>query len=267
MKQVKKLALAGGGKLNGIVARACADGLLEDYELVGVFSRTYASAEKTAAIVPGCRACRSLEELLALEPDYVAESASVQTVRDIAIPVLSRGIHLVALSCGAFADEAFLEQVTACAREHGAQVHIPSGAVGGFDVLQTISLMAKAGALPETAAFNARKSPAGMRNTPLYEDALEREEKVVFSGPAAGAIALLPTKVNVAVATALSTLGPDAMAVRITTNPDFQGDQYLLTAEIDGFRTAVDIYSADSSIAGWSVVALLRNLAAPISFH
>ena len=36
------------------------------------------------------------------------------------------------------------------------------------------------------------------------------------------------------------------------------------TAEIDGVKALVDIYSRTSAIASWSVVALLRNLASPI---
>jgi len=266
MKEKKKLALVGGGKLNTIVAKAYASGLLPDYEMVGMLSRTYESAEKVAAIA-GCQACHTLEELLALQPDYVAESASVQAIRDIAVPVLSSGANLVALSCGAFADETFLEQVKTCAAAHGTRVHIPSGAIGGFDVMQTISLMAQAGALPNSAVFNGYKAPAGMRNTPLYQDVLEQTKTEVFSGPAAKAIELLPTKVNVAVATSLATLGPKDTAVRITTDPGFKGDEYVIRVETEGFHTTLDIYSATSDIAGWSVVAALRNLASPICFH
>ena len=266
MKSKKKLALVGGGKLTTIVAKAYADGLLPDYEMVGVLSRTYASAETVAGIA-GCAACRTLEELLALKPDYVAESASVQSIRDIALPVLSSGADLIALSCGAFADEAFLEQVTSCADAHGTKVHVPSGAVGGFDAMQTIILMAQAGALPKSAVFNAFKAPAGVKGTPLYSEALEQAKTEAFSGSAAEAIALLPTKVNVAVATSLATLGAQQTAVNITTDPAFRGDEYIIQVETEGFRTTLDIYSANSDIAGWSVVALLRNLAAPISFH
>ena len=36
---------------------------------------------------------------------------------------------------------------------------------------------------------------------------------------------------------------------------------------IDGVKAVVDIYSSTSAIAGWSVVALLRNLASPVVFY
>ena len=124
-------------------ADAWKKGLLEDYELVGVTSRTFASAEKTAASV-GCAACADVDALLALEPEYIVEAASVEAVRAMAVPVLRRGVNLVVLSIGAFADLAFYEEVKQAAQEGGAKVHLASGAIGGFDVLQTVSLMAEA---------------------------------------------------------------------------------------------------------------------------
>ena len=51
-----KLGIVGCGFLGNIVADAWKKGLLPDYELVGVTSRTRASAEKTAANV-GCALC------------------------------------------------------------------------------------------------------------------------------------------------------------------------------------------------------------------
>ena len=98
-----KLGIVGCGFLGNIVADAWKKGLLPDYELVGVTSRTRASAEKTAANV-GCAVCEDVDALLALEPEYIVEAASVEAVRAMAIPVLKRGVNLVILSIGAFAD-------------------------------------------------------------------------------------------------------------------------------------------------------------------
>ena len=76
---MKKLVIVGCGRLAGIVADAVVKGLLPDYDLVGVYSRT---ASKAAHIVhkmqqhgKPCIACATLEELLALKPDYLVESA------------------------------------------------------------------------------------------------------------------------------------------------------------------------------------------------
>lgn len=261
----KKLAIVGCGFLGGIVAQAYADGLLEGYRLVGAYSRT---KEKTEAIAEktGCMACSSLEELLALEPDYVVETASVQMVKDMAVQVLNHKANLVLISIGALADASFRTRVEAAARENGVKVYIASGAVGGFDVLRTISLMARAQGLSETAGIVTHKGPHSLKNTPLFREELltDKEETRVLSGTAAQAIEVLPTKVNVAVAASLATTGPDRATAQIFSVPGFAGDDHCITAQIDGVKATVDVYSRTADIAGWSVVELLRNLTSPI---
>ena len=263
-----KFGIVGCGFLGNIVADAWKNGLLEDYELVGVTSRTAASAEKTAAAL-GCKACASLEELLTLQPEYIVETASVEAVRAMAVPVLKKGIHLVVISIGAFADLDFYAQVQQAAREGGAKVHLASGAIGGFDVLQTVSLMAQAQQLPETAGIETHTGAKGFRNTPVWADHLltDTEKTTVFTGNAKQAIATFPRRVNVAVATSLATTGPESTGVTMHSVPGWVGDDHRITAEIEGVKAVVDICSSTSAIAGWSVVALLRNLASPVCFY
>ncbi len=264
----KRLAIVGCGFLGNIIAEACIKGLLEGYELVGAVSRDPEKAERLTARAGG-RPCRSMEELFALQPDFLVETASVQTVKDVAVEALRRGISLVPLSIGAFADAAFYEEVKAAANAGGAKVHIPAGAVGGFDVLQTVALMAQAEGKEIRAGIETRKGPASLQNTPLFREEMMTEEadRQVFFGTASEAIALLPTKVNVAVASGLATIGPEQATARITSVPGMAGDDHKITAEIDGVKAVVDIYSRTSSIAGWSVVALLRNLDSPVVFY
>ena len=97
-----KLGIVGCGFLGNIVADAWKNGLLPDYELVGVTSRTRASAEKLAAEV-GCPVCDDVDALLTLQPEYIVETASVEAVRAMAVPVLKKGVNLVIISIGAFA--------------------------------------------------------------------------------------------------------------------------------------------------------------------
>ena len=258
-----KFGIVGCGFLGNIVADAWKKGLLEDYELVGVTSRTFASAEKTAASV-GCAACADVDALLALEPEYIVETASVEAVRAMAVPVLKKGVNLVIISIGAFADLAFYEQVKAAAAEGDAKVHLASGAIGGFDVLQTVTLMAQAQQLAETAGIETHTGARGFRNTPVWEEHLltDTEKTTVFTGNAKQAIATFPRRVNVAVATSLATTG-----VTMHSVPGWVGDDHRITAEIEGVKAVVDICSSTSAIAGWSVVSLLRNLASPVCFY
>ena len=202
-----KFGIVGCGFLGNIVADAWKKGLLEDYELVGVTSRTFASAEKTAASV-GCAACADVDALLALEPEYL-------------------------------------------------------------DVLQTVTLMAEALKLDEKAGIETHTGAKGFRNTPVWADHLltDTEKTTVFTGSAKEAIATFPRRVNVAVATSLATTGPDITGVTMHSVPGWVGDDHCITAEIEGVKAVVDICSSTSAIAGWSAVALLRNLASPVCFY
>ena len=240
-----KFGIVGCGFLGGIVADAYRKGLLPDYELVGVTSRTCAKAEAVAEKT-GCAVCDDVDALLALQPEYIVETASVEAVRAMAIPVLKQSVNLVVISIGAFADSAFYEQVKQTAQESGAKVHLANGAIGGFDVLQTVTLMAQAQSLPETAGIETHTGAKGFRNTPVWAD---------------------PRRVNVAVATSLATTGPEITGVTMHSVPGWVGDDHCITAEIEGVKAVVDICSSTSAIAGWSVVALLRNLASPICFY
>ena len=129
--------------------------------------------------------------------------------------------------------------------------------------MRTVSLMGTV-----TSGIETRKGPASLKGTPLFEEHLmsDGETSHVFEGNAKKAISLLPTKVNVAVATALATAGAEKTSVNIYSVPGMAGDDHKITAEIDGIKAVVDIYSRTSEIAGWSIVALLRNLVSPIMF-
>ena len=210
-----KFGIVGCGFLGNIVADAWKKGLLEDYELVGVTSRTFASAEKTAASV-GCAACADVDALLALEPEYIVEAASVEAVRAMAVPVLRRFD--------------VLQTVTLMA--------------------EALKLDEKAGIETHTGAKGFRNTPVWADH--LLTDT---EKTTVFTGSAKEAIATFPRRVNVAVATSLATTGPDITGVTMHSVPGWVGDDHCITAEIEGVKAMVDICSSTSAIAGWRNLA------------
>src|SRR5690606_32154605 len=125
-----------------------------------------------------------------LKPDYIVESASPAAMRDLALPALENGSSIVTLSIGVFADEAFFEEVNRTARRNNVRVHLVSGAIGGFDVLRTVSLMGKC-----EASITTEKGPNSLKGTAVYNEALQTKKEEVFAGNAKEAIALFPTKV------------------------------------------------------------------------
>jgi aspartate dehydrogenase len=184
-------------------------------------------------------------------------------MRDIAEKVLRNGSSLVVLSIGAFADAGVYEAINQVARETGTRVHLATGAIGGFDVLRTAALMSGI-----QSSITTEKGPASLKGTSVFKESLmtDSAKSQVFAGSAKEAIALFPTKVNVAVACALATAGAEKTGVSIFSVPGFQGDDHRIEVIGEEVRAVVDIYSKTSAIAGWSVVALLRNLVSPIVF-
>lgn len=262
---MKKLAIAGCGKLASIIVDAMIKNLLPQYELVGVYSRT----EDKAIMLAGkanehgmhCAVAESFEQLLTLKPDYLVEAASPAAMREWAIPALKNGTSVVTLSIGAFADDAFYAETMQTAKDCGNQVYIVSGATGGFDILQTVSLMGGA-----TAEFFNEKGPDALRGTAVYDDSLQTEQRTVFSGTAKEAIEMFPTKVNVTVAAARASVGPERMNVKMQSTPYFRGDTQKVEIRNPQVRAIIDVYSATAEIAAWSVVSTLRNISSPIVF-
>lgn len=264
---MKTVGLYGCGALGSLIVNALIEGYLPQYRLIGTFSRTKKNAEDLAERInsftqkESCTAVASQEDLLALKPDYIVEAASPKALRRLVIPALKNQSSLVCLSIGAFADKTFFEEVKQTAEEHSGKVHLVSGAIGGFDVLQTAALMENS-----TVSFNTEKGPKSLRNTSVYKKELEKEKQTVFSGNAKEAISLFPTKVNVAVAAALASAGPEKTQVSINSVPDYVGDKHSIQIKNKQVEANISIYSKTAEIAGWSVVNTLRNIASPIEF-
>ena len=264
---VKDLAIVGCGKLAEIVTDAVIGGLLPDYQLIATYSKTKVKAVRLADKIQNantgytCTPCDTMEALLALKPDYIVETASPTAMRELALPALKNGSSIVTLSIGAFADEAFYEAVKQTARQNNTRVHLASGATGGFDVLRTVSLMEDC-----SVSFDTEKSPNSLKGTKVYDESLQEEKRKVFEGSAKEAIALFPTKVNVAVAASLASVGPRDIKVSVTSVPGYVGDDHRIEIKSEQVHAIVDVYSKTAQIAGWSVVNTLRNITSPIAF-
>lgn len=263
----KTLAIVGCGKLAKIIVKALKSGLLEDYTLIATYSRTFEKAKFIADYVKPsetgyeCKPCKSVNELLTFKPDYIVETASPDAMRALAIPALENGSNIVTLSIGAFADGNFYNKVKEIAKINNTRVYVASGAIGGLDVMRTVSLMENC-----TGTFDTEKGPNSLKNTPVYDDKLQFEKRKVFEGNAKEAIALFPTRVNVAVAASIASVGPKDMKVSMTSIPGFVGDRHRIQIKSEQVEAVVDVYSKTAQIAGWSVVNTLRNITSPIVF-
>jgi len=128
--------------------------------------------------------------------------------------------------------------------------------------LRTATLMGNA-----SARFFNEKGVRAFRRSHFYSAEMEAENKQVFSGTAREAIGVFPTGLNVAVAASLATVGPEKLQVTMESTPRFAaGDRQRVEIQNDQVHAVVDVFSATSEIAGWSVVATLQNIVSPIVF-
>src|SRR5699024_10618920 len=135
-----KLAIIGSGSLGSIIGKVVVEDLSEDYEVIGVLSRKFKNAKALAEEL-NCKAYKTLAEIIDDKPDYVIEAASPAVFKDIGVNILANNISLIPLSVGALADKEFYLKIKKTAVENKSRVHLPAGAVGGFDVLRAAKLM------------------------------------------------------------------------------------------------------------------------------
>lgn len=259
----KRVALVGCGKLSAVIAEQITSGCIQNYELVGVLGQNYEKGVKFAEKYK-CRVCKNIEQLMELKPDYTIEAASGQAVREYCRFILNKESHFIVLSMGAFADNSFYCDMKNVAETNACKIYIPSGAVGGLDIIQTLSLMNDT-----KVKMKAQFSPETLRGTPIFYDELIQSSDVrsVFSGTAKEAIQLLHNKVNVSIAVQMANEGAEDVGLNIETVPNSTKDKFEIIASSKKASAKLVIESKDSEVAAWSVVALLKNIVSPVVLY
>lgn len=267
VEKKRRVGIIGCGSLGSIVAEGITTLLQEDYQLVGVTARNREKAERLAKTV-GTVPLDSVEELIKLAPDYIVEAASADIIREYGKEILEGGSHLVLLSTGAFADAELYQEIFQAAKKAGKQVYLAPGAIGGLDIMDALSLYTA----PDVKITSV-KPPRSLAGAPFLAGRIlsEAHREVVFSGTVAEAIQGFPNNVNVAVTTALATKQMEQAKAEIISDPSLESNTHTITLESPTSKINIEIASIpspknprSSSLAGWSVVALLKRIASPI---
>lgn len=267
---VKKIAVIGAGALSRIFCTQTQKLLSDDYRIVAVMARHFEHAERLTKDL-NAKACTDLTELLAEKPDIVVEFAGREAIKDYAIDVLKNGSDLLIASIGALADDDFRHRLTDTAQGMNRKVYLPNGAIGALDLMQTFALMGDA----EVTIGNT-KAPRSLEGAPyLQGQSLPTDKKmVIFEGSVEDAINGFPKNVNVAVAAALASDTLREATVRITSDPLSSENIHRIVLKNKLMRAEVTIAGKpdpanprSSTSTAWSVVALLKNLASPVSFY
>jgi len=214
-----RLGLIGCGSIGSTVIRTIAAGQLPGVQLIGVAALTRRNEALRTTHTQPCPLVADVPALLALKPDLVLEAASADAVRSFATDVFDCGADLMVVSVGALADAEFLACLIEQARRTGRRIYVPSGAIGGVDIIKAAAW----GGLEE-CRLTTTKSPASLKGAPyLHEHGIDleaiRQATVIFEGSAAQAVRCFPRNVNVAATISLAGLGLDKTTVCIIADP------------------------------------------------
>jgi aspartate dehydrogenase len=154
----------------------------------------------------------SLNDLLALHPDVIAEVAGHAALKAYGPTILRSQIDLVIASAGALADQDFLTELQAAASVTGRTVEIVAGAIGALDAISAAAV----GGL-DRVTYLVRRPP----DQPLPQVTSDNlsAETGTFSGSAREAALKFPDNLNVVAALGFAGLGLDRTAVRVVVDP------------------------------------------------
>jgi aspartate dehydrogenase len=262
-----RLAIAGLGAIGFKVAVAIDSGSIPGIRLSAVSARDRQKAARALASFRHPPAVVGLDDL-AQQADVIVECLPSAHFRAVAEPAVRAGRIFMPLSVGALLDHLDLVDI---ARETGARIVVPSGALLGLDAVRAV-----AEGKIESVRIVTRKPPKGLAGAPYLVargvslDGLNTALKV-FEGTAREAIRGFPANVNVAVALSLAGIGPDATAVEIWADPAVTRNTHTISVASDTSNFEMTIAGLPTSenpatgrITPLSVIAALRRLTAPL---
>jgi aspartate dehydrogenase len=170
--------------------------------------------------------------------EIVVEAAGHAALAQYAERALLSGRDVLAVSVGAFSDDGLFDSVKAAARKSGHRLLIPSGALGGLDLVSAGAV----GRMDEVVV-TVRKPPAAWKGTPAEDMARQAEAEgdtpvCFYEGQAREAVKLFPQNVNVVAALSLSGIGFERTGVKMYADPTVNHNTFELAArgEFGEFR-------------------------------
>lgn len=203
-----------------------------------------------------CESFYDINSFLNSDINIVIECATIAAVKKFALEIVKKK-DLLLISIGALADLGFDEQLEQIAREYRKKVYLPSGAIGGIDVLKAAQL---AGEL-DTVTLTTRKPAPSLTSEVLLK------EKVLFEGLAQDAIKQFPKNANVAIVLSKAGVGVKNTKVRIIADPGISKNIHHIEAtgafgelEITVKNNPLPNNPKTSYLTGLSILAALNNL-------
>jgi aspartate dehydrogenase len=261
-KKNLRVGLAGLGGVGLEVARKLIDGAVPGLTLAAVSVRDADKARRNLPQVGDMIALRTYQAL-ADDCDIVVECLPPEHFRAIAISAIDKGRLFMPLSVAQLLDN---WDLVARAKEKGARILVPTGALIGLDAVR-----AAAEGNIQSVTMITRKPPGGLDGAPhLVENNISvknlKEPLKVFDGTARDGARGFPANVNVAAALSLAGIGPDKTRLEIWADPALNRNTHRIEVESEVARFSMSIEGVPSAnprtgkIVALSTLAALRGL-------
>lgn len=188
--------------------------------------------------------------------DMVAEAANIEAVKTL-LPTVMQMKDAVVISIGAFAEEVFLREITSVSEEYHHAIHLPSGAVGGLDLLQNAQAMGEVSSVSLTTRKPAKS---------LVDEELAKAQ-VLFEGKASDAIQQFPKNLNVSIVLSLAGIGLEKTKVSLVADPHLEHNVHQVEVKGSFGEASFTITNhplpqnpKTSYLAALSVLATLRRI-------
>ena len=169
----------------------------------------------------------NLSDMIDADPNLVVECAGHAAVSEYVPKLLDAGRDVIVASVGALANEALYKQIMAAAARNDSRLILPSGAIGGLDILQAISQVSEV-----DVRYRGIKPAIAWKDTPaekVVDLTTLNGAKTFYSGTGREAALLFPKNANVVAALALAGGGFDRMRVELVADPNAQSNQHTYT--------------------------------------
>lgn len=209
-----------------------------------------------------------LDAFLASDIDIVVEAANIEAVRALFPNILPKK-DVILISIGAMADADFFQKMNHLAEMYGRTIHLPSGAIGGLDLLQNAHADNGVHSVSLTTRKPAHTLIDSAKGTEQAQPNKEANagEKVVFNGRASEAIKQFPKNINVSIILSLAAKGVDETNVTIIADPTIDNNIHSIDIKGDFGTASVTVANKPlpenpktSYLAAMSVLGTLKRI-------
>jgi len=254
-----KLGIIGCGAIGTSIATAVDRGEVKNCQLVSVFDIDRKHADKLLSKLSAKpKVAKTFEEFIEIDSDLIAECASQQALKQFSERVLKSGRDMLAMSEGAFLDNEFSKRIMKVVSETGKKMHLPSGAIGGLDVMKAAAMSG----LTEVKLVT-RKPPDSL-------GVGDGRVRTIFEGSAEEAVKLLPANINIAATLSLAGIGGKKTKVKVISDPRIRHIVHRLEVSGGFGRMTLTLHNVPhpdnpktSALAVYSAIVTLQQLCSP----